>query len=145
VLHRCTCARSLQELERFYLVNTYVPNSGEGLKRLDYRVAQQGWDVALAGHIKALQQRKPVVLTGDLNCAHHEIDIHRPKGNERSAGFTIVGACRLAYCSSCMLVMRGLNIAVVLLVTHHCCSRQAYCTMCCCSIVSQSPAPCQAG
>lgn len=63
--------------------------SGEGLKRLDYRT--QRWDCALAAYITSLEARgKPVVLTGDLNCAHKEIDIHNPKGNLRSAGFTIV-------------------------------------------------------
>ncbi|WIA12732.1 hypothetical protein OEZ85_006370 [Tetradesmus obliquus] len=77
------------ELSDLWLVNAYVPNSGEGLKRLDYRVGE--WDKAFAHFLKELQQGpggKPVVLTGDLNCAHCEIDIHNPKGNLRSAGFT---------------------------------------------------------
>lgn len=74
------------EYERCYVVNTYVPNSGDGLKRLDYRVGS--WDPALAAFIKQLEQNKPVVLTGDLNCAPQEIDIHDPKRNLRSAGFT---------------------------------------------------------
>ena len=77
------------EFDSFYVVNTYVPNSGAGLKRLDYRV--QEWDVALSRHVKALEERegKPVVLVGDMNCAAEEIDIHSPKTNLRSAGFTI--------------------------------------------------------
>lgn len=76
------------ELPELFVVSCYVPNSGEGLKRLDYRT--QRWDCALAAYITSLEARgKPVVLTGDLNCAHKEIDIHNPKGNLRSAGFTI--------------------------------------------------------
>lgn len=77
------------EFDSFYIVNTYVPNSGAGLKRLDFRV--QEWDVALSNHVKALEKKegKPVVLVGDMNCAAEEIDIHSPKTNLRSAGFTI--------------------------------------------------------
>lgn len=82
----------LQELPHFYLVNAYVPNSGDGLKRLDYRT--QVWDGAFSSYIKGLEaQGKPVVVTGDLNCAHKEIDIHEPKRNLRSAGFTQVCDC----------------------------------------------------
>ncbi|KAK6127226.1 hypothetical protein DH2020_039025 [Rehmannia glutinosa] len=58
------------EFDNFYLLSGYVPNSGDGLRRLD------------------LEQSKPVILTGDLNCAHQEIDIFNPAGNKRSAGFT---------------------------------------------------------
>ncbi|KAG2450155.1 hypothetical protein HYH02_000257 [Chlamydomonas schloesseri] len=75
------------ELEGVFVVNVYVPNSGEGLKRLDYRVGR--WDGAFAAFLRGLQARgKPVVVTGDLNCAHKEIDIHAPKTNLKSAGFT---------------------------------------------------------
>eukprot|EP00775_Hariotina_reticulata_P012593 gene12594-12725_t len=74
------------ELPELWLVNVYVPNSGEGLKRLDYRTQQ--WDKAFADYVKDLQSQKPVVVAGDFNCAHKEIDIHNPKGNLRSAGFT---------------------------------------------------------
>ncbi|KAH9313898.1 hypothetical protein KI387_022525, partial [Taxus chinensis] len=74
------------ELDKFYLVAGYVPNSGQKLERLAYRV--QKWDPALSSYIKDLEQKKPVVLTGDLNCAHEEIDIYNPDGNRRSAGFT---------------------------------------------------------
>eukprot|EP00878_Enallax_costatus_P035708 GHUV01039909.1.p1 GENE.GHUV01039909.1~~GHUV01039909.1.p1 ORF type:complete len:259 (+),score=66.25 GHUV01039909.1:72-848(+) len=75
------------ELPELWLVNVYVPNSSEGLKRLDYRT--QKWDIALADYIRGLQAKgKPVVVTGDMNCAHQEIDIHDPKSNLRSAGFT---------------------------------------------------------
>lgn len=74
------------ELADLYVVNVYVPNSGDGLKRLDYRVGE--WDKAFSQYVKDLERKKPVVVTGDMNCAHKEIDIHNPKGNLRSAGFT---------------------------------------------------------
>lgn len=74
------------EFDSFYLVNTYVPNSGDGLKRLSYRITQ--WDPSLSNYMKELEKSKPVILTGDLNCAHQEIDIYNPAGNKRSAGFT---------------------------------------------------------
>ncbi|EIE20819.1 hypothetical protein COCSUDRAFT_18358, partial [Coccomyxa subellipsoidea C-169] len=74
------------EYPSFYVVNVYVPNSGEGLKRLEYRVGS--WDVAFADYLAGLGAKKPVILTGDLNCAHQEIDIHDPKRNLKSAGFT---------------------------------------------------------
>lgn len=104
------------------VVNVYVPNSGDGLKRLEYRVGS--WDVDFANYLADLSQKKPVILTGeghylfknilsakldvtmviahvsvqesaclfsgDLNCAHQEIDIHDPKRNLKSAGFTVV-------------------------------------------------------
>eukprot|EP01018_Ginkgo_biloba_P037494 Gb_02033 [translate_table: standard] len=74
------------EFDTFYLVAGYVPNSGQKLERLTYRVQQ--WDPSLSSYIKELEKQKPVVLTGDLNCAHEEIDIYNPDGNRRSAGFT---------------------------------------------------------
>ncbi|KAI5396538.1 hypothetical protein KIW84_062671 [Lathyrus oleraceus] len=74
------------EFDTFYLITGYVPNSGDGLKRLSYRVTE--WDPALSNYLKELEKSKPVVLTGDLNCAHEEIDIYNPAGNKRSAGFT---------------------------------------------------------
>lgn len=74
------------EFDNFYLLSGYVPNSGDGLKRLEYRITQ--WDPALGNYIKELEKSKPVILTGDLNCAHEEIDIYNPAGNRRSAGFT---------------------------------------------------------
>uniref|UniRef100_A0A0E0C8W6 DNA-(apurinic or apyrimidinic site) endonuclease n=2 Tax=Oryza meridionalis TaxID=40149 RepID=A0A0E0C8W6_9ORYZ len=75
------------EFNDFYLLTAYVPNSGDGLKRLTYRVTE--WDPSLGNYMKELEKSKPVILTGDLNCAHQEIDIHDPAGNRRSAGFTI--------------------------------------------------------
>lgn len=74
------------EFDTVYLVAGYVPNSGQKLERLSYRVQQ--WDPSLSSYLKDLEKKKPVVLTGDLNCAHEEIDIYNPDGNRRSAGFT---------------------------------------------------------
>eukprot|EP00252_Welwitschia_mirabilis_P004925 TRINITY_DN1527_c0_g1_i1.p1 TRINITY_DN1527_c0_g1~~TRINITY_DN1527_c0_g1_i1.p1 ORF type:complete len:409 (+),score=73.31 TRINITY_DN1527_c0_g1_i1:94-1320(+) len=74
------------EFETIFLVVGYVPNAGQKLERLTYRVEQ--WDPALCSYIKDLEKKKPVILTGDLNCAHKEIDIYNPDGNHRSAGFT---------------------------------------------------------
>ncbi|CAI9099776.1 OLC1v1036643C4 [Oldenlandia corymbosa var. corymbosa] len=75
------------EFDKFYLLCGYVPNSGDGLKRLSYRITH--WDPSLSNYMKELEKTKPVILTGDLNCAHEEIDIYNPAGNKRSAGFTI--------------------------------------------------------
>ncbi|XP_058079835.1 DNA-(apurinic or apyrimidinic site) endonuclease, chloroplastic isoform X2 [Magnolia sinica] len=74
------------EFDAFYLISGYVPNSGDGLRRLSYRVKE--WDPSLSNYMKDLEKSKPVILTGDLNCAHQEIDIYDPAGNRRSAGFT---------------------------------------------------------
>ena len=74
------------EFEHFFLVTVYTPNSGEGMKRLEYR---QTWDAAFLDHITALEAKKPVVICGDLNVAHQEIDIARPKANyNKTSGFT---------------------------------------------------------
>lgn len=70
----------------YYLVNVYVPNAGNGLKRLDFRAE---WDKVFTSYLTDLQQDKPVIVTGDFNVAHEEIDIARPKQNyNKSAGFT---------------------------------------------------------
>ncbi|BBH07265.1 apurinic endonuclease-redox protein [Prunus dulcis] len=74
------------EFDSFYLITGYVPNSGDGLRRLSYRINE--WDPSLSNYMKELEKSKPVILTGDLNCAHQEIDIYNPAGNKRSAGFT---------------------------------------------------------
>ncbi len=74
------------EFEQFILVTVYTPNSGAGMKRLDYRAE---WDVAFKDHITALNEKKPVVVCGDLNVAHTEIDIARPKPNyNKTSGYT---------------------------------------------------------
>ena len=74
------------EYEKFFLVTVYAPNSGEGLKRLDYR---EQWDTDFTNYILELQNKKPVIICGDLNVAHQEIDIARAKENyNKSAGYT---------------------------------------------------------
>jgi exodeoxyribonuclease-3 len=75
------------EYPRFWLVTVYVPNAGEKLVRLDYRVGE--WDAAFAAFVASLASTKPVVVAGDLNVARAEPDIHNPKTNLRSAGFTV--------------------------------------------------------
>ena len=73
------------EYDSFYLVNVYVPNSGNELKRLDYR---QDWDSAFCSYLKNLEKSKPVIVCGDFNVAHKAIDLARPKPNyNKSAGF----------------------------------------------------------
>ncbi len=73
------------EYPGFYFLTVYTPNSQDGLARLPYRMA---WEDAFLHYIKSLDEKKPVVVCGDLNVAHREIDIKNPKSNERSAGFT---------------------------------------------------------
>ena len=73
------------EFEKYYLLNVYTPNSKRELERLTDR---QRWDKDFLKLIKNLEKTKPVILCGDLNVAHKEIDIARPKANKRSAGFT---------------------------------------------------------
>lgn len=76
------------EYENFYLVSVYVPNSGEGLKRLDYRVNE--WDKVLQKYLKKLRGEKNVIVTGDFNCAHEDIDIYDPNNKAMQPGFTKV-------------------------------------------------------
>lgn len=73
------------EFEKFFLVTVYTPNSKRGLLRLDYR---QEWDKVFLKHLKELEKNKPVVVCGDLNVAHKEIDLTNPGPNKRNAGFT---------------------------------------------------------
>lgn len=74
------------EYEHFFVICVYVPNSGSELKRLDYRTT---WDEAFLEFIKDLEKKKPVIVCGDLNVAHREIDLARPKENyNKQAGFT---------------------------------------------------------
>lgn len=74
------------EFADFYVVNVYVPNAGRELTRLDYRV--NAWGPAFRKFLKNLEKKKPVVVCGDLNVAHNEIDLARPKANIGNAGFT---------------------------------------------------------
>lgn len=74
------------EFADFYLITVYTPNSGEDMKRLDYR---QTWDMAFRDHVRALEEKKPVIICGDLNVAHTEMDLARPKANlNRQSGYT---------------------------------------------------------
>lgn len=73
------------EFERFYMVNIYTPNSKRELERLDYR---QIWEDEIRKYLKKLNEKKPVIMCGDLNVAHKEIDLKNPKTNHYSAGFT---------------------------------------------------------
>ncbi len=73
------------EFEEFYLVNCYTPNSGRELARLEYRME---WEDAFRNYLQLLDKTKPVILCGDLNVAHKEIDLKNPKTNRKNAGFT---------------------------------------------------------
>ena len=73
------------EFEDFYLVNVYTPNSKQDLERLDYRME---WENDFRDYLKSLDDKKPVILCGDLNVAHQEIDLKNPKANRHHAGFT---------------------------------------------------------
>lgn len=74
------------EYSQFYLVNVYTPNSGQGLKRLGYR---KKWDIAFLKYLKNLERIKPVIVCGDLNVAHHAIDLKNDKSNyNKTAGYT---------------------------------------------------------
>lgn len=73
------------EMEKFFLVTIYTPNSQDGLKRLDYRMT---WDDDFRAYLQKLDQSKPVLICGDLNVAHKEIDLKNPKTNRMNAGFT---------------------------------------------------------
>lgn len=73
------------EYPDFILVNVYTPNAQDALRRLDYRLQ---WDAAFRGHLEAQAQKKPVIFCGDLNVAHQEIDLARPKENRMNPGFS---------------------------------------------------------
>ena len=74
------------EYDNFYLITCYTPNSKSELERLEYR---QIWEDEFRNYLKKLDEKKPIILCGDLNVAHKEIDLKNPKTNKRSAGFTI--------------------------------------------------------
>jgi len=75
------------EFKDWFLVNVYTPNSQRELTRLDYRIRE--WTPAFIAFLKSLEKRKPVIFCGDMNVAHREIDLARPKENTRNAGFTL--------------------------------------------------------
>lgn len=74
------------EFDKYYIINAYVPNSGRGLVRLSFRMK---WDSDFLNYLKDLDSRKPIIVCGDLNVSHHEIDLANPKTNLKTAGFTI--------------------------------------------------------
>lgn len=73
------------EYDKFFLVTVYTPNAQEELRRLDYRMT---WEDAFQAYLHQLDEKKPVIVCGDMNVAHQEIDLKNPKTNRRSAGFT---------------------------------------------------------
>ena len=73
------------EFPEYYVVTCYIPNSQDGLKRLDYRMQ---WEDAFRAYLKAMETKKPVIFCGDLNVAHQEIDLKNPKTNRKNAGFS---------------------------------------------------------
>lgn len=73
------------EMTEFYLVCVYTPNAQDGLKRLDYRMT---WEDDFQNYLKQLDKTKPVIVCGDMNVAHEEIDLKNPKTNRKNAGFT---------------------------------------------------------
>ncbi len=73
------------EFEKFYLINCYTPNSGRELARLNYRME---WEDEFRKYLKKLDKIKPIIMCGDLNVAHNEIDLKNPKSNRKNAGFT---------------------------------------------------------
>lgn len=73
------------EFDEFYMVTVYTPNSKRDLSRIDYRLE---WEDAIFNYIKELDSKKPVILCGDLNVAHNEIDLKNPKSNHGNSGFT---------------------------------------------------------
>ena len=83
--HDQECRVITLELESYYLITVYTPNSQEELRRLDYRMK---WDDDFRAYLKKLEEKKPVIVCGDLNVAHKEIDLKNPKTNRKNAGFT---------------------------------------------------------
>ena len=73
------------EMEDFYLVTVYTPNSQDGLRRLEYRMK---WEDYFQAYLHKLDEKKPVIVCGDMNVAHQEIDLKNPKTNRKNAGFT---------------------------------------------------------
>ena len=73
------------EMDDFYLVCVYTPNSQDELRRLDYRMV---WEEAFRSYLHSLDVKKPVIVCGDMNVAHKEIDLKNPQSNRRNAGFT---------------------------------------------------------
>merc|ERR550525_501708 len=83
--HDCEGRLITAEFNKFYLVTAYVTNAGRKLVTLDKRMR---WDLMFRGHVQKLDAKKPVIICGDMNVAHNEIDLKNPKGNKKNAGFT---------------------------------------------------------
>lgn len=83
--HDCEGRAITLEYENYYLITFYVPNAQDGLKRIDYRMA---WEDKVREYVGALAKKKPVIICGDLNVAHEEIDLKNPKSNIGNAGFS---------------------------------------------------------
>ena len=75
------------EYKKYYILHVYTPNSGQSLNRLEWRTTI--WDRAFENYINNLQKTKPIIICGDLNVAHQEIDLKNPKTNLKTAGFTV--------------------------------------------------------
>ena len=89
------------EFEDFFFITVYVPNSGEELKRLDYRMS---WEDAFLAYVKKLEEKKPVIYCGDLNVAHKEIDIKNAKSNRGHSGFTDEEREKMSIALDCGLI-----------------------------------------
>ena len=85
------------EFDKYFLIHVYTPNSGQALQRLEYRVKK--WDIHFRKYLKNLQKSKKIIVCGDLNVANEDIDIHSPKTNLRSSGFTIEERNSFSYIS----------------------------------------------
>jgi len=83
--HDCEGRLITAEFNKFYLVTAYVTNAGKKLVNLDKRMR---WDLMFRGHVQKLDAKKPVIICGDMNVAHNEIDLKNPKTNKKNAGFT---------------------------------------------------------
>ena len=94
------------EMPDFFLVTVYTPNSQDGLKRLDYRMQ---WEEAFRTYLLQLDARKPVIVCGDLNVAHREIDLKNPKSNRKNAGFTDENGKNSASCWTAVLQTRSVS------------------------------------
>jgi AP endonuclease 1 len=79
------CRLITAEFDKFYVVSVYVVNAGRGLKTLDKRME---WNNVFDKYVKDLDKKKPVIIAGDMNVSHHEIDLKNPKSNKKNAGFT---------------------------------------------------------
>ena len=97
------------EFEDFYFVTVYTPNSQSELARLDYRMK---WEDDFRAYLKKLEKKKPVIVTGDLNVAHKEIDLKNPKTNRKNAGFTDEERGSQSFLMQVSLILSGIFIPI---------------------------------